>query len=118
MNLAHLCASATSLNRLAICGLTSLPQIRPTSPAGRALPASVVDYEPAQALYAGADGLDIIRRIAAELPQHLMEDGEAWIECDSAHAAVACALFKNQGLSALIRTDQYGERRIIVVSFP
>ena len=90
----------------------------PYIPAGRALPASVVDYEPSQALYAGADGLDIIRRIAAELPQHLMEDGEAWIECDSAHAAVACALFKNQGLSALIRTDQYGERRIIVVSFP
>ncbi|MEK7135664.1 MAG: methyltransferase [Patescibacteria group bacterium] len=90
----------------------------PYIPAGRALPASVVDYEPSQALYAGADGLDIIRRIAAELPQHLMEDGEAWIECDSAHATVACALFKNQGLSALIRTDQYGERRIIVVSFP
>ena len=55
----------------------------PYIPAGRALPASVVDYEPSQALYAGADGLDIIRRIAAELPQHLMEDGEAWIECDS-----------------------------------
>ena len=47
----------------------------PYVPAGRVLPTSVADYEPAQALYAGADGLDIIRRIAAELPQHLMEDG-------------------------------------------
>lgn len=90
----------------------------PYIPTGRALPASVASHEPAQALYAGADGLDIIRRIAAELSQHLAESGEAWIECDSAHATTACAFFKNRGLSAEIRTDQYGKPRVIVVSFP
>ena len=90
----------------------------PYVPAGRVLPTSVADYEPAQALYAGADGLDIIRRIAAELPQHLMEDGEAWIECDSVAAAAAATLFTNQGFIAEIRTDQYDTPRIIVVSFP
>ncbi len=90
----------------------------PYIPAGRALPASVVDYEPSQALYAGADGLDIIRRIASELPRRLAKGGEAWIECDSAAAAAAAALFTNQGFTAEIRTDQYDTPRIIVVSFP
>ena len=86
----------------------------PYIPLGRVLPPSVADYEPALALLSGKDGLDIIRRIAAELPQHLTEGGEAWIECDSAYATAACALFKNQGLSALIRTDQYSKPRVIV----
>lgn len=90
----------------------------PYIPVDRALPASVAGHEPAQALYAGADGLDVIRRIAAGLSKHLAEDGEAWIECDSAHAEAAPALFETYGLHAEIRTDQYGKPRIIVVSFP
>lgn len=90
----------------------------PYIPVSRTLPASVADYEPAQALYAGADGLAIIRRIAAGLSKHLAEDGEAWVECDSPKAEVARTLFTAQGLSARIRTDQYGKPRIIVVSFP
>ncbi|MFZ3043683.1 MAG: HemK/PrmC family methyltransferase [Minisyncoccia bacterium] len=89
----------------------------PYIPASRELPASVASYEPHQALYAGADGLDIIRRIATELPKHLAPGGEAWIECDTAHAAAACALFAEQGLTASIRTDQYGQPRIVVVSY-
>ncbi len=87
----------------------------PYVPSERVLPASVADHEPALALYAGADGLDFIRRIATELPHHLAPGGEAWIECDNAHAAAACALFTDQGLNAEIRTDQYGEPRIIFI---
>ncbi|MDO8566834.1 MAG: RsmD family RNA methyltransferase [bacterium] len=90
----------------------------PYIPADRVLPVSVSHYEPGRALYAGPDGLDVIRRIAEDLPQYLATDGEAWIECDSAHASDACALFTAQSLSAKIRTDQYGKPRIIVVSFP
>lgn len=90
----------------------------PYIPVSRTLPASVADYEPAQALYAGADGLAIIRRIAAGLSKHLADGGEAWVECDSPKAEVARTLFTAQGLSARIRTDQYGKPRIIVVSFP
>ena len=89
----------------------------PYIPAGRALPGSVADHEPAKALYAGEDGLAVIRRIATELPKHLAEGGTAWIECDRAHADAARALFQAQGFSAEIRTDQYGEPRVIVVSF-
>ena len=90
----------------------------PYVPSERVLPESVANHEPALALYAGADGLDLIRRIASSLSDHLVPGGEAWIECDSAHVAAACALFTEQGLDAKIRTDQYGVPRIIVVSFP
>ena len=85
---------------------------------GRTPPSSVADYEPTIALFSGKDGLDLIRRIASELPRRLAKGGEAWIECDSAAAAAAAALFTNQGFTAEIRTDQYDTPRIIVVSFP
>lgn len=89
----------------------------PYIPASRVLPASVALYEPSCALYSGEDGLDIIRRIAMELPKRLRKDGTAWIECDSAHAAAACALFETQGFSTKIRTDQYDAPRFLVISF-
>ena len=85
----------------------------PYVPSGRTLPVSVTDYEPVTALYAGADGLDLIRHIASELPAHLNQDGIAWVECDSAHAEEARALFERAGLSAQIRADQYGAPRVI-----
>jgi release factor glutamine methyltransferase len=89
----------------------------PYIPENRKLPKSVADYEPALALYAGADGLDFIRRIAKKLPKHLAKNGIAWVECDSPTAETARALFESQNLNAKIKTDQYGIPRIIVVSF-
>lgn len=88
----------------------------PYIPSDRVLPAGVADYEPAQALYSGTDGLDIIRRIALSVRCHLTEMGVAWIEIDSPMAETAQALFTAQGLSAEIRTDQYGRQRVLVVS--
>lgn len=89
----------------------------PYIPYGRELPSSVADYEPSIALRSGVDGLDLMRRIALELPKHLAKDGVAWVECDSPAAAAAAGLFTAQGLTAEIRTDQYGAPRIIVVSY-
>lgn len=88
----------------------------PYVPADRALPKSVADYEPALALLAGGDGLDVIRRIASSVRCHLAEGGQAWIECDRGHAEASRALFAEQGFAAEIRNDQYGKPRIIVVS--
>ncbi len=90
----------------------------PYIPSGRKLQESVADYEPSRALFSGADGLDIIRRIAEQLPGHLAPDGIAWIECDENAAEASCALFESHGLAAEIRTDQYDKPRFIVVSFP
>lgn len=90
----------------------------PYIPEKRVLPESVAAWEPASALYAGTDGLSLIRRIAAELPGRLSKDGVAWIECDSEHAEAARELFEKSGFSAEIRADQYGAPRVLVVSFP
>ena len=90
----------------------------PYIPADRSLDASVTNYEPSLALFSGNDGLELMRRIAHELPNRLTRSGRAWIECDSAHAPAARELFIAQGLSAEIRTDQYGTPRLVVVSFP
>ena len=89
----------------------------PYIPAERELPKSVAEFEPGIALYSGTDGLDIMRRIATELPKHLSEKGQAWVECDSPSAETASELFKTQGMRAEIRTDQYGAPRVIFVSF-
>jgi len=88
----------------------------PYIPSGRELPQSVTDYEPAQALYSGEDGLDLIRRIATGLPAHLAPGGEAWIECDSAQTETVSTLCMEQGVTCKIRNDQYGVPRILVVS--
>lgn len=90
----------------------------PYVPTDRVLPVSVADYDPALALLAGDDGLDIIRRIATELPKHLTKNGTAWIECDREHAEASRVLFTAQGFNAEIHNDQYDKPRIIVVSFP
>ena len=90
----------------------------PYVPSGRALPASVSDFEPHQALFADEDGLALIRRIAVELPRRLKHGGAAWIECDSAHAEEAKRLFEDAGMSAAIIPDQYRAPRVIAVSFP
>lgn len=89
----------------------------PYIPSDRTLDSSVKDHEPSLALFSGHDGLDLMRRIATQLPMHLTPHGNAWIECDSAHATEAATLFKNEGLSVAIRTDQYHIPRILVVSY-
>ena len=86
----------------------------PYVPEGRELPASVVDFEPALALRAGADGLEIIRRIATTARRRLAGNGVLWCECDNAHAEVARELFIAEGFSADIKNDHYGVPRIIV----
>jgi release factor glutamine methyltransferase len=86
----------------------------PYIPVGRTLPSSVADYEPGLALFSGVDGLDLIRRIANSARRRLTEKGVLWCECDSAYAETARALFEAEGLNATIRTDQYGEPRVII----
>ncbi|HEX5774622.1 MAG TPA: peptide chain release factor N(5)-glutamine methyltransferase [Candidatus Paceibacterota bacterium] len=91
----------------------------PYVPDGRALEPSVTDYEPASALYAGADGLSLIRRIAAEAPRHLAPAGVLWMECDIENIAEAQDLLPEGGAaSAEIRNDQYGRPRVVVGYYP
>ncbi len=56
----------------------------PYVPAGRKLPVSVKKYEPSGALFAGQDGLNILKRILGETPAHLRPGGAILFEFDSA----------------------------------
>jgi release factor glutamine methyltransferase len=86
----------------------------PYIPAGRVLDASVTDYEPATALFAGADGLDLIRRIAVEAPTHLNAGGQLWLECDVEHAEAAKKLLEAGAKRVELRTDQFERPRLLV----
>lgn len=85
----------------------------PYIPEERTLEPSVSAFEPYEALFAGRDGLSVMRRIAAELPQRLTPAGVAWLECDSAHAEAAQELFAASGMQSEIANDQYGKPRLI-----
>ncbi|MES2097464.1 MAG: peptide chain release factor N(5)-glutamine methyltransferase [Pseudomonadota bacterium] len=80
------------------------------------LPPEVRDYEPAAALFAGPDGLDDYRIIAAQLPRLLAPGGAAAIEIGSTQANAVSALVAEQGLTAAIRRDLAGRDRCLLVT--
>lgn len=87
----------------------------PYVPQRRALSASVTAYEPAEALYAGEDGLALIRRIAQKAREHLRPGGELWMECDIENVEEARTLLLAGGAQdARIRTDVYSRPRVAV----
>lgn len=87
----------------------------PYVPESRTLDTSVTDFEPAVALYAGKDGLDLIRRISVETSQRLEDGGELWMECDIDNIEAAKALLLENGAThADIRNDLYGRPRVCV----
>jgi len=86
----------------------------PYIPEDRELDRSVTNFEPREALRAGADGLSIIDRIAAEAPAHLNPGGELWLECDSEHADMARERIAAHATRTELRTDPYGRPRIVV----
>jgi release factor glutamine methyltransferase len=78
------------------------------------LPSGVTDYEPAGALWAGADGLDAHRAIAPLLD--FAPGGLAAIEIGAGQAASAAALFRAEGFSVIVRPDLEGRDRCLVVT--
>lgn len=62
-----------------------------------ALPANVRDYEPALALFGGADGLSLIRRLAAGAGALLAPSGRLLLEVADGQADAVAALFTETG---------------------
>lgn len=90
----------------------------PYIPTSRELEDSVLSYEPREALYAGEDGLGLIRRIVEESPLHLYPGGALWMECDIENIEQAGALMRARGFQSVeIRNDHYGRPRIVVGYF-
>lgn len=72
-----------------------------------------VEKEPALALFAGEDGLDFYRRIAAEAPRHLLPGGWLCLEAGDGEAAAAAALLKNSFTELRILPDLNGLERVV-----
>src|SRR5262249_17341823 len=80
------------------------------------VPANVKDYEPHLALRAGADGLDIVRRLIAEAPPRLRPGGLLCVEIASSSAGTAAELAKGDGrlTDARVASDFEGLPRVLV----
>jgi len=66
------------------------------------LPPEARDHEPRAALDGGADGLDLVRRVAAAAPGWLAAAGSVLVETGEEQAATAAAAFEAAGLVARI----------------
>nr|WP_295663364.1 peptide chain release factor N(5)-glutamine methyltransferase [Polymorphobacter sp.] len=83
---------------------------------GETLPRDVVDWEPAAALFAGADGLDDYRVLAPLIAGYVAPGGVACIEIGSTQANAVTSLFAAHGLSVALRHDLAGLPRCLVVT--
>ena len=79
------------------------------------LPRDVGHYEPHLALLAGSDGLDVIRRLVAQLPDHLTEHGQVILEIAPEMSDKVCDLLAGAGGFQDIRpiNDLSGRVRVI-----
>jgi len=82
---------------------------------GTPIDSSVRRYEPAIALFAGPDGLDVIRRIVAEAPAWLVSGGHLLLEIAFDQSAKVRALLEESGEFAEVAAyrDQAGHDRVI-----
>ncbi len=79
------------------------------------LPAGVKNYEPAEALRAGTDGLDYYRKIIVQAPGHLNNNGWLLLEIGSTQDAPIVDIFNASGQYSdiSIRKDYAGLPRVI-----
>ena len=82
---------------------------------GDALPPEVARWEPSEALFAGGDGLDDVRRIVAHAPRWLRRPGALIVEMAPTQASVVASLADEAGFSHVeIRPDLAGRDRVLL----
>ncbi len=76
----------------------------------------VRDWEPPEALFAGEDGLDVIRQLVAGAPEHLLTGGLLALECGYGQAERVAADVNATGAfaSVRIRPDLTGRPRFVM----
>ncbi len=84
--------------------------------AGAALPRDVSDWEPPEALFAGADGLEAYRRLTPMLGRLIAPRGIACVEIGAAQQAATVSLFRSHGLDVSVREDLAGRPRCLVLA--
>ena len=80
----------------------------------------VLDYEPEIALFAGSDGLDVIRRLIAEAPKYLAPTGKLILEIGATQANTIRTLLEAESAYATYKLfkDYAGKERIVLASVP
>jgi hypothetical protein len=83
-----------------------------------ALDRSVRGFEPAEALFAGVDGMDDYAVLIPQLPALLSPQGVAVVEIGWQQGAAVRALAEAAGLSARVHPDLAGRDRAVEIAFP
>ena len=84
---------------------------------GAELGPGVAEFEPAEALFAGPEGLDDVRRLAPEFPGLLAKRGLAVVEIGADQAKSAAELLATDGLEARIAQDLGGRPRAVLLTW-
>ena len=74
----------------------------------------VVDYEPDVALFAGRDGMDVLRKIFAQAPEYLLPGGLLAVECDPRQVAQLRCWGQQFGRVGVAK-DLAGRDRVVTV---
>ena len=77
------------------------------------LPPNVRDFEPAEALFGGADGLDVVARALEQAPAFLNPGGRVFFELDPCNADRAFALASRSLHDPALLRDQFGAVRFL-----
>jgi release factor glutamine methyltransferase len=76
---------------------------------------AVREWEPAGALFAGAEGLDAYRVLAPQLPSLLAENGVAVLEIGAGQADAVSEIVANIGFTSELRRDLAGRPRALML---
>jgi release factor glutamine methyltransferase len=83
---------------------------------GAELGPGVAEHEPAEALFAGADGLDAYRVLAPQIPELLAPAGLAAVEIGFDQADGACAIMAQGGLKCRVARDLADRPRALLLT--
>ncbi|MEO7179076.1 MAG: methyltransferase domain-containing protein, partial [Allosphingosinicella sp.] len=83
---------------------------------GADLPRDVAEWEPAEALFAAADGLAEYRRLAPQVPRLLAPGGLACVEIGAGQRDSVAALFAAEGFAVSSRRDLANIERCLMLS--
>ncbi|MFJ7066171.1 putative protein N(5)-glutamine methyltransferase [Streptomyces sp. NPDC101115] len=82
------------------------------------LPPEAREHEPLVALDGGADGLDVLRRVAAEAARWLTPGGRLLVETSERQAGLAVAAVTAHGLTAEVLEDEELYATVLVATRP
>ncbi len=102
----------TGLQATAAVIMANVPYV--PSAAIALMPPDSRDHEPRATVDGGTDGLDLLRRVAAEAPAWLRPGGTVFSEVSAAQATTAAQAYAAAGLTARVHHDP--ERETTVVS--